>query len=110
MTTNNSNIDKKLNHLVDDILQFSNCLPDGDLYELKRKIKTSAKLVTPTVRSLNQQKRRMDKVKGMISAKAVIEEVSGYLDLTHKLRMGNSKELKNRLDNILNSIEKMEIN
>lgn len=110
MQHNNYYKDEKLNNLVNDILSFSNNFPDNDLYDLKRKIKNSAKLVTPTVRSLNQKARRIDRVKCMINAKAAIEEVSEYLGLTEKLRMGKTKQLNDRLINLLNNIEKMEIN
>lgn len=103
-------MDVQVNQLVDDILKFSEHLPERDLYDLKRKIKTSAKMVTPTLRSFNQKTKRMEKIKSLINARAAIEEVQEYLLLSQQLRFGNTNDLNSRLDNILNNFCKMEIN
>lgn len=103
-------MDNQVNKLVNDILSYSNRIPDNDLHNLKKNLNASAKMVTPSIRSISSKTKKIDKIKGIINATAIINEVKDYLNLSNKLRFGDTEELQNRLLNIEQVISKMNVN
>jgi len=100
-----NDINNKTKELVNDIVHFSDNIPTDDLLQLKRKMRCSVKLISPSIRSLFQKQSRIDKIRGIIEASSHIEECIDYLTMSKKLRYGKSDYLINRCDELNNLIK-----
>jgi hypothetical protein len=92
--------DKEVTGLVQEMLAFSNSLPKESLTDLALKLRASAKMVTPTIRNLYLKKTRLERIKGMIEANAVLDECYKYLELSEKLKLSNSKPLSKKINHL----------
>jgi len=95
-----NNINTKAKELVEDIVVYSDNIPSDDLLQLKRKMRCSVKLISPSVKSLFQKKSRIDKIRGIIEASSHIEECIDYLTMSKKLKYGKSDFLISRCDEL----------
>lgn len=102
MTRNN--VDKEANSLINEIISYSSNIPDPDMYDLKKKIRTSAKMMVPVLRSLNQKKTKMEKIKGKIEANALLSEVKEYLTLSARLQFGDTKTYMTKMEKIFTDV------
>ncbi len=91
-------LDQKLQTLVSDIVKYSDLIPREDLYGLSQKMRTSAKLVSPCLKSLYQKSKKIDRIRSVIETNAYLEECKNYLSLSKTLRYGNSDSLVQRVD------------
>ena len=97
---NYKNLDKKLQLLINDIVKYSEVIPSGDIYGLSQKMKMSARLVSPCLKSLYQKSKRIDRIRSVIETNAYLEECKNYLSLSKTLRYGDTDSLVERVDDI----------
>jgi len=99
-------LDQKLQELIVDINSYSSNLPGNDLYDLGKKMRTSLKLASPSLRSFYQKQRRIDKIRCMIETSAYFEECKNYLSLSKKLRYGDADDLIEKVNEITDILHK----
>ena len=93
-------LDAKLNELIEEVNAFSDKLPNDDLYDLGKKLRTSLKLASPSLRSYYQKRRKLDKIRSMIETNSYFEECKNYLNLSSRLRYGDTSELVEKVDEL----------
>lgn len=96
----NNRLDTIANELAKEIIQYSVNLPDEDLLQLKKKLNVYARLVPSSIRNFSQKKTRIEKMKSLIEASSNLSDCMEFLEISNKLRYGNTDRIKEKIQTL----------
>ena len=94
------NLDNIANELAKEIIQYSVNLPEDDSLNLKKKLNLSARLLPPTIRTFNQKKERIEKMKSLIVASSNLTDCREILQISQRLKYGNVDKITEKIESL----------
>ena len=94
------NLDFIANELAKEIIQYSVNMPENDALDLKRKLSLSARLLPSSIRTFNQKKERIEKMKSLIVASSNLTDCREMLEVSQRLRYGNTESIKEKIESL----------
>lgn len=94
------NLDNIANELAKEIIQYSVNLPENDTLNLKKKLSLSARLLPSSIRTFNQKKERIDKMKSLIVASSNLSDCKEILEISQRLKYGNVDNITEKINNL----------
>lgn len=102
----NAQIRKKTSELVESIYMLSDNLPDSDMYYIKNRLRLAAFDLPNTIdATLQDNCRRINKIRNFIKAGGELAECKEFLDLIHVLRHCETKHLIEQIDDVNSMLE-----
>ncbi len=98
--------------LVNSLKEFSQNMPNDEVYELKRMLCTSANTLPETVETASQMSGKFGVIRGMIRINSNLDECKNYLSMAEKLKFGKTEEIIKKVNdysNIINNTFSMSI-
>jgi four helix bundle protein len=93
-------LDNIANELAKEIIQYSVNLPENDALNLKKKLSLSARLLPSSIRTFNQKKERIDKMKSLIVASSNLSDCKEILEISQRLKYGNVDNITEKINNL----------
>jgi len=94
------NLDNIANELAKEIIQYSVNLPEDDSLNLKKKLNLSARLLPSTIRTFNQKKERIEKMKSLIVASSNLTDCREILQISQRLKYGNVDKITEKIESL----------
>lgn len=80
------------------VIQFTNQLPDDEVFNLKSKLQITAKSLPDNFADVSKIEGHFAVIRGMIKFNSILDECKDYLVMAQKLKYAKSGELINKVD------------